>query len=188
MTVTRKQFLGLGLSSAAAALLGACGDDEGGGGTTGNGTGATGNGSTGGSGNDGNASTGGTGNAATGGTGNTATGGTGNTGTGGTPTSSCVAGGMLIAAVSNNHGHALEVPYDDVIAGVEMTYSAQGTAGHCHEVTITAADFAELAGGGSITLHSCNGGDHEYVLSCAAAPPAPGPPDCNGTPTFGTCG
>lgn len=187
MILTRKRFIQVGLGAAATAVLGACGDDETGGGGT-QSSGGSGNASAGGSGNEG-----GTGNSSAGGSGN-AGGGTGNAGgtgasggSGGMSTSACVSGSMIVAAISQNHGHALEIPYDDVIAGVEMTYDASGSAAHCHEVTITAADFAILAGGGTITLHSCNGTDHEFVLSCEASPPAPAPPDCSGTPNFGAC-
>jgi hypothetical protein len=94
---------------------------------------------------------------------------------------------MITALVSNNHGHALEIPLADIQAGVEKTYTATGTANHCHEVTLTAADFATLQGGGSVTKFSCNGGDHEYVLSCGPDGPAPGAPDCDAEPNFGSC-
>lgn len=92
----------------------------------------------------------------------------------------------VIAAISNNHGHALTIPMADIEAGVEKTYDATGTSQHCHQVTLTAADFASLKAGGVVTKISCNGGDHEYVLSCGSAP-GPGLPDCSADPYFGVC-
>ncbi len=66
-----------------------------------------------------------------------------------------------------------------------FTYDTTG--GHCHRVTITAADFTTLQNGGSVTLFSCNGGDHEYVLSCGPNPPAPQDPMCGGGDSTGAC-
>jgi hypothetical protein len=89
---------------------------------------------------------------------------------------------MVTAAISANHGHALSIPMADITAGAQKCYSAQGTADHAHYVTVTAADFAMLAGGGTVIKFSCNGGDHQYVLSCAANPPQPGTPsECTAT-------
>lgn len=96
---------------------------------------------------------------------------------------------VIVAAISGNHGHVLEVPMEDIEAGVETTYDASGEAGHCHAVTLTAEDFATLRAGGAVTKFSCNGGDHQYVLSCVAGAPEPVDPaaDCVEDPEFGTC-
>ncbi len=106
-----------------------------------------------------------------------------------TGTESACSDAVIVAAISQNHGHALEIPLADIEAGVEKTYDASGTAGHCHEVTLTAEDFATLRAGGSVTKFSCHGGDHEDVLSCAAGAPEPGNPadDCAADPNFGSC-
>ncbi len=89
--------------------------------------------------------------------------------------------GMIVATISGNHGHALEIPLADIEAGVEVTYDASGDAGHCHEVILTADDFATLRNGGVVTKYSCNGGDHQFILSCAAGAPDPvPPPECGG--------
>ena len=89
--------------------------------------------------------------------------------------------GMIVAAISGNHGHVLEVPLADIEAGVEVTYDASGDAGHCHEVILTADDFATLRDGGVVTKFSCNGGDHQFILSCAPGAPDPvQPPECGG--------
>ena len=159
--ISRKRFFELAGAGVAFAL--GCGDDD----STGTGTTTT--------------TTSGDGGGTT--TTSTTTSGTGGAGGGG---AACTA--MITAAISANHGHSLEIPLADIEAGVDMTYSAQGTAMHCHEVTLTAADFATLKAGGSVTKHSCNGGDHEYVLSCAPGAPQPGTPDCSQDPNFGACG
>jgi hypothetical protein len=100
----------------------------------------------------------------------------------------CVAN--VVAEIANNHGHALEIPLADIEAGVEVTYDASGTAGHCHEVTLTAEDFAMLRAGQAVIKFSCNGGDHQFVLSCGRGAPRPVDPGraCDPDPNFGTCG
>jgi hypothetical protein len=75
---------------------------------------------------------------------------------------------MITALISGNHGHTLAIPMADITAGVEKIYNARGTAAHDHFVQVTAADFTTLKSGGTVSKKSCNGGDHEYVLSCAA--------------------
>ena len=94
---------------------------------------------------------------------------------------------ILSAEISNNHGHTLEIPLADIDAGVETTYDATGDSGHCHEVVLTADDFATLRAGGTVIKFSCNGGDHEYVLNCAGRGKPPGAPDCADDPQFGSC-
>jgi hypothetical protein len=178
--IDRRAFLGW--SGALLVGVTACGDDDGGG--TGTGTGGSG-GSGGSSGGAGGAS-GGSGGTAGGGAqssgGGGATGGTG--GTGGA-FAGCTA--AVTALISQNHGHSLTIPLADIEAGVEMTYDATGSATHCHQVTLTAADFAALAAGEVVVKKSCNLIDHEYVLSCAPNPPGAQPPDCSADPNEGTC-
>ncbi len=175
---TRGEFLRLGLGLVAVAV--GCGDDESTNGASG--PGGTGGGST-------TGSTSATSSTTTGGatTGAGGAGGTGS-GSGGAGGSAALCTGAVVAAISANHGHELTIPLADIEAGVDKTYDATGSAGHCHELTVTAADFATLKSGGVVTKSSCNGGDHEYVLSCAPGAPAPGAPDCAATPTLGACG
>jgi hypothetical protein len=97
--------------------------------------------------------------------------------------------GNITALISLNHtaqqggAHALSIPMADIMAGVEKCYDATGASTtHKHYVTLTAADFATLRSGGVVRKFTCNGGDHEYVLSCAANPPTPGTPSqCTAT-------
>ena len=96
---------------------------------------------------------------------------------------------MVVATISNNHGHALSIPLADIDAGVEQAYDASGDA-HCHEVVLTAEDFATLRAGGVVVAFSCNGGPHEFVICCAPGAPEPQspPPGCGGAdPGHGSC-
>jgi hypothetical protein len=185
--ISRKQFLTLAIVTLGVGC-GSDDSDEGGSGGAGTGGAGTGGSGTGGS------STGGTGTGgtATGGTGGTATGGSSGSGTGGTATGGASGGTSnacttdLTAEIFDNHDHELHIPLADIEAGVEKTYETTGSANHCHTVTLTAADFATLKSGGSVTKHSCTGTNHQYVLGCVS-PPAPSAPDCNGTPDLGAC-
>jgi hypothetical protein len=73
--------------------------------------------------------------------------------------------------IGSNHGHTLTVPPDHVTAGTERTYTFAGTAPHMHSVTVTAANFTALRGGGSVTVTSTSGGDpahtHSVTITCA---------------------
>lgn len=81
----------------------------------------------------------------------------------------CVANGAEASSISANHGHSLTVSAADVNAGNEKTYSIQGSSGHNHEVTITAAQFATLANNQQIQVNSTqgNGHTHSVTVSCA---------------------
>jgi hypothetical protein len=73
--------------------------------------------------------------------------------------------------ISRNHGHSLVVTAADVAAGVAKTYDIQGAASHAHSVTLSAADFAKLAAGGSITVASTTDFSHSHgvTVTCATA-------------------
>lgn len=187
--ISRKRFLWLAATSASAAALG-CGEDAsnggndnaaGGSGGTSDGTGGAGT-STGGS----NTSTGG----ATGG----GAGADGTGGFGGDPGSVVCDGETLTALCSDSggHYHLLVIPVADILAGAGGTYqTSQGASdpgnNHCHQVTLTAQDMTTLQNGGVVKKTTCNGGDHEFVLSCAADPPAPVMPTTCGGSNDGQC-
>jgi hypothetical protein len=74
---------------------------------------------------------------------------------------------------ADNHAHApheLVVTGADIAAGVEKTYDIMGQASHTHMVTVTAADFVTLQGGGTVeeasTMTFCH--FHVATISCAA--------------------
>ena len=184
--LSRRQSLSLGFFGIGALAAWSCGGEA----TTGSGGSGGASGSAGSGGTTGGAggATGGSG-GATGGSGGAS--GSGGGGTGGSGGGSKDAGGgdgsntgcgMAVAAlISMNHGHALSIPPADVAAGAEKIYNAKGTASHDHFVQVTAMDFATLKAGGTVIKRSCNGGDHEYVLSCAPPSRQPAAPTCNGT-------
>lgn len=63
------------------------------------------------------------------------------------------------------------MPLADVNGNVPKTYSIAGSASHNHAVTITAAQFAQLAGGASIQVSSTTdaGHAHQVTVTCIAA-------------------
>lgn len=175
-----------GASGAGGAQGGAAGSQAGGAGAGqgGAGSGAGGAGSGGGGAGSGGASGGGQGGSAGsqagGGAGGTqagaAGGGQGGSGGGG---DACM--DAIEAEISLNHEapHALSVPMADIMAGLTKVYNAQGASSHPHYVELTAEDFATLRAGGTVKKVSCNGGDHEYVLSCGTATETAGNPMCD---------
>jgi hypothetical protein len=92
---------------------------------------------------------------------------------------------MISAKISANHGHTFTIPAADIVAGAQKCYNTRGTSSHDHWVTITSDDFAMLKAGMTVTKRSCNGGDHQYVLSCAATFPAAVDPGCAANSTEG---
>jgi hypothetical protein len=80
----------------------------------------------------------------------------------------CLADGTQ-ATISSNHGHLIAVSAADVEAGVEKTYDISGSSGHMHEVTLTAAHFAELQANTSITVQSTSSGDHTHAVTISCA-------------------
>ncbi len=80
----------------------------------------------------------------------------------------CSANGASASEITGNHGHTLAVSSEDINSGVDKTYSIQGTSGHTHEITVTAADFANLAADNPvqfITTQS-SGHTHTVTVSC----------------------
>ena len=69
------------------------------------------------------------------------------------------------AGISNNHGHALLIPFADVEAGEDRTYSIQGQSGHDHQITLTAADFDALVAGDDVLLTSTDGASHTHDVT-----------------------
>ena len=80
----------------------------------------------------------------------------------------CLADGTTVA-IAQNHGHVLVVTIADIQAGTDRTYDIRGHATHTHSVTITAAQFAQLAADhGIMTVSTTNAGhSHEILVMCA---------------------
>lgn len=86
----------------------------------------------------------------------------GGTGTGGST------GGSCTSDIVSNHGHTLSVSAADISAATDKTYSIKGGSAHDHQVTLTAAHFATLGGGGSVTVTSTDASAHNHsvTVSC----------------------
>ena len=87
--------------------------------------------------------------------------------------SSCTTLGPVVAILDNHlpsgGDHALDVPPQHVLDGIERTYDIRGdNVGHTHTVTITAADFRLLQIGDAISVGSSNNGPvgfgHEHMI------------------------
>lgn len=90
--------------------------------------------------------------------------------------------------ISANHGHSVVVPAADVTAAVTKTYSIQGSSGHDHTITITKAQFVQLAGGASITVRSTSGAGHTHdvkVTCTSSSSTDAGRPDGSATADSG---
>jgi len=81
----------------------------------------------------------------------------------------CLANGANASAISNNHGHTLIVSRADIDAGTEKSYAIQGSSGHNHTITLSAANFTELITAKSIVVESSrdNSHRHDVTVSCA---------------------
>jgi len=81
----------------------------------------------------------------------------------------CSANGATATDITANHGHSLTVSAADVNAGVDKTYSIQGSGDHAHDVTVTAADFASLAADLQVSFLSttASGHSHSVTVTCA---------------------
>lgn len=164
MDLTRKNFV-LGVLASVAAVGVGCGDDTSSGGS--GGTGGSGGSGASGAGGDGGEPAGGApagGAPADGGGGTAPSGGGGEGGAGGAPP-----GEACTETISANHGHVLEVSQADIDAAQEKTYDIQGGSPHSHLITLTAADFATLAGGGQVVVTSTTGGAHTHDVTVVCA-------------------
>lgn len=71
--------------------------------------------------------------------------------------------------IGSNHGHTLTVSKADVTSGASKTYSIQGTSGHNHSVTLTAANFTSLKNNSNISVTSTNDDSHTHSVSVSCA-------------------
>jgi hypothetical protein len=71
---------------------------------------------------------------------------------------------VLGVSIANNHGHELLVSVADIVAGKPKTYDIAGSSGHSHEVTLTADDFAAIAGGKDLRIASTPVSNHRHTV------------------------
>jgi hypothetical protein len=81
----------------------------------------------------------------------------------------CLQNGTNVS-IGGNHGHSLTVSVADINAGVDKTYSIEGSADHPHQVTVTAAQFNTLKSNTQIVIASSVNSDHSHsvTVSCAS--------------------
>ena len=84
-------------------------------------------------------------------------------------TTDCSSTGMNASTIAANHGHSIVVSAEDVANGIEKSYNIEGTAGHSHIITISAANFALLQNSEQIVINSSSGNNHSHqvTISCA---------------------
>jgi hypothetical protein len=109
---------------------------------------------------------------------------------------------VVIAAISMNHSpdaglnggpHYLRVPAADIVTGVEAVFETESTPNttpqsHSHSIKLSAADFAALRAGMTITKKSCDGHEHQYALHCGSMAPIPAGTACLKTDFCGAPG
>jgi hypothetical protein len=86
-------------------------------------------------------------------------------GTGRAP--SCSESGGTAKSISANHGHKLAIPAADFSSGTDHTYSIMGTADHDHEITLTAAQLAEILAGSQVQVTSTETNIHPHIVMTA---------------------
>lgn len=69
------------------------------------------------------------------------------------------------SSITGNHGHALTIPEADLSSATDKVYSIQGSAGHDHMVTLTAAQLAMLRAGQSVDATSTTASGHNHVVT-----------------------
>jgi hypothetical protein len=104
---------------------------------------------------------------------------------------------QVIAAVSMNHNepfngpHRVVIPVADILDGADHLYQTISTPGmpsqsHEHWLMITAADFALLRAGMTVTKKSCDAAhEHQYALRCGTTPAVPAGKACMTTDSCG---
>lgn len=73
------------------------------------------------------------------------------------------------AVIGANHGHTLTVSMADVNAAAAKTYNIMGTSLHDHTVMVTAAQFAMLKTGTTLSITSSSDGTHTHTVTVMCA-------------------
>jgi len=83
----------------------------------------------------------------------------------------CLANGARTVIGANHpsgQNHTFIVTTAEIQAGADKTYDITGYADHAHDVSLSAADFATLAGNGSVMTTSsvAEGHSHSITVRC----------------------
>lgn len=73
------------------------------------------------------------------------------------------------ASITQNHGHKITIPIEDLDSKTAKTYSIIGASDHDHQVTFEPNELADLKAGVSVKKTSTDGGtshDHEVTVLC----------------------
>ncbi len=83
----------------------------------------------------------------------------------------CITNGTSISIqVQHTPTHTLTIPASDVSVGIQKTYTlADNGSGHTHTVTLTAQDFASLAGNQGIQETSTTTNSHTHIVTVNCA-------------------
>ena len=82
-----------------------------------------------------------------------------------TPPDGGAGSGAVNGTISENHGHAASISQAQLTAGGEIMLDIRGTSAHAHSVTISAAEVATLATGGSVSKTSTTGDGHTHQVT-----------------------
>jgi hypothetical protein len=74
------------------------------------------------------------------------------------------AGSGCAATISDNHGHVLAIATADLDSTTDKTYDIQGSAGHTHSVTFSAAQLAQLKAGNAVSVSSSMALNHDHSI------------------------
>jgi hypothetical protein len=69
------------------------------------------------------------------------------------------------SSLSDNHGHKLELPIEDLESDGPKAYSIRGTSDHDHEITLDASSFADLKLGNTVQVRSTDSYGHDHLVS-----------------------
>ena len=73
------------------------------------------------------------------------------------------------SSIGGNHGHSISVPIADINAGVDKSYNISGSAGHAHNVAVTAANFDALRNNQPVEITSSSGDGHMHNVTIFCA-------------------
>lgn len=67
--------------------------------------------------------------------------------------------------IGSNHGHTLTVTFAEVDAGMAKTYDITGSADHSHNLSISAAQMAQIKSGQTLNITSTSGSAHTHTVT-----------------------
>ena len=90
----------------------------------------------------------------------------GNGGDGGSSGASCTDGANGPSDLQLGHSHTIAILQADIDDPQDRTYTSSTGGTHNHSVAVTAAELAELAANGTVTVMSNDMHAHTWVITC----------------------